>query len=280
MSSDGIKNIVEALLFASDEELSLKDIKDILDSFKINVKITEIENLITELNNDYNNSASAFEIIKLAGGFQFATRKKYAHFVGKLSAEIQRKKLSQSAVETLAIIAYKQPITRSEIEFIRGVNVDYIVNSLLERDLISIKGRADGPGRPILYGTTTSFLRVLGLNSLEDLPKLREINDILKNEKIEGITEADIDLFNSMSSMAQAEVEAGVKRDAASGTLQIPFDEIVTSVSGRNNGDESKAEEENVSSGGNSKIQNDENDINVNEEDSKNFKKREDGNQT
>lgn len=287
MISAGIKNIVEALLFASDEELSLKDIKDILDSFKINVKITEIENSITELNNDYNNSSSAFEIIKLAGGFQFATRKKYAHFVGKLSAEIQRKKLSQSAVETLAIIAYKQPITRSEIEFIRGVNVDYIVNSLLERDLITIKGRANGPGRPILYGTTTSFLRVLGLNSLDDLPKLREINDILKNEKIEGITEADIDLFNSMSSQAQAEVEAGVKRNGADGTVQIPFDTTVNSVSSGNNRDESidefKTENYNLSPDVIDEIQNTangENDINVNEEDSENFKKREDGNQT
>jgi segregation and condensation protein B len=285
--SAGIKNIVEALLFASDEELSLKDIKDILDSFKINVKITEIENSITELNNDYNNSSSAFEIIKLAGGFQFATRKKFAHFVGKLSAEIQRKKLSQSAVETLAIIAYKQPITRSEIEFIRGVNVDYIVNSLLERDLITIKGRANGPGRPILYGTTTSFLRVLGLNSLDDLPKLREINDILKNEKIEGITEADIDLFNSMSSQAQAEVEAGVKRNGADGTVQIPFDTTVNSVSSGNNRDESidefKTENYNLSPDVIDEIQNTangENDINVNEEDSENFKKREDGNQT
>jgi len=285
--SAGIKNIVEALLFASDEELSLKDIKDILDSFKINVKITEIENSITELNNDYNNSSSAFEIIKLAGGFQFATRKKYAHFVGKLSAEIQRKKLSQSAVETLAIIAYKQPITRSEIEFIRGVNVDYIVNSLLERDLITIKGRANGPGRPILYGTTTSFLRVLGLNSLDDLPKLREINDILKNEKIEGITEADIDLFNSMSSQAQAEVEAGVKRNGADGTVQIPFDTTFNSVSSGNNRDESidefKTENYNLSPDVIDEIQNTangENDINVNEEDSENFKKREDGNQT
>ncbi|MCX6162331.1 MAG: SMC-Scp complex subunit ScpB [Ignavibacteriae bacterium] len=287
MISAGIKNIVEALLFASDEELSLKDIKDILDSFKINVKITEIENSITELNNDYNNSSSAFEIIKLAGGFQFATRKKYAHFVGKLSAEIQRKKLSQSAVETLAIIAYKQPITRSEIEFIRGVNVDYIVNSLLERDLITIKGRANGPGRPILYGTTTSFLRVLGLNSLDDLPKLREINDILKNEKIEGITEADIDLFNSMSSQAQAEVEAGVKRNGADGTVQIPFDTTVNSVSSGKNPDESidefKTENDNISPDVIDKIQNTangENDININEEDSENFKKREDGNQT
>lgn len=209
MSTEGIKNIVEACIFASDEEITAKEIKDLLETFRISVSIKEIDASIEELNSSYETNGSAFEIIKLAGGYIFATRKKFSHFLGKLSAETQKKKLSQSAIETLAIIAYKQPITRSEIEFVRGVNVDYIVNSLLERDLITIKGRADGPGRPILYGTTSSFLKVLGLNAIEDLPKLKEINEILKNEKIEGISEADIDLFNSMSIQAQAEVAAG-----------------------------------------------------------------------
>jgi segregation and condensation protein B len=195
----GLKNIVESIIFASQEEISSKQIKEILDSFKIESKAAEIEEIVQALNIEYLNSDNAFEIMKIAGGYQFATRKKFAHFVGKLYTETQRKKLSPSAIETLAIIAYKQPITRSDIEFIRGVNVDYIVNSLLERDLINIKGRAAGPGRPILYGTTDNFLKVLGLNSLDDLPKLREINEILKNEKIDGITEADIDLFNSVN---------------------------------------------------------------------------------
>jgi len=205
LSTAGIKNIVESLIFASDEEITLKEIKDLLDGFKISVSVKEVEDSINELNDDYEKNGNAFEIIKVAGGFQYATRKKFAHFLGKLTAETQKKKLSQSAIETLAIIAYKQPITRTEIEFIRGVNVDYIVNSLLERDLISIKGRADGPGRPILYGTTASFLKVLGMSSVDDLPKLKEINEILKNEKIDGITEADIDLFNSMSLQGEAQ---------------------------------------------------------------------------
>ena len=199
MFNAGLKNIVASIIFASQEEISTKQIKEILDSFKIESKVAEIEEVIAALNLEYLNADSAFEIIKIAGGYQYATRKKFAHFVGKLYTETQRKKLSPSAIETLSIIAYKQPITRSDIEFIRGVNVDYIVNSLLERDLITIKGRAGGPGRPILYGTTNNFLKVLGLNSLEDLPRLREINEILKNEKIDGITEADIDLFNSVN---------------------------------------------------------------------------------
>ncbi len=199
MQNSDYKNIIEAILFGSDSELSLKQIKEILETFKINLKSEAIEKQIEELNEGYIINHSSFEIIKIAGGYQFATRKEFAPYVGKLYAETQRKKLSQSALETLSVIAYKQPVTRNEIEFVRGVNVDYIVNSLLERELISIVGRANTPGRPILYGTTKNFLRVIGLNSLEDLPKLREINDILKTERIEGITEADIDLFNSMN---------------------------------------------------------------------------------
>jgi len=199
LQNDEITNIIEAILYASEEELTVKQISEILLSFKIDLKPAEIEESIEKLNESYTANDNSFEIIKIAGGYQFATKARYAHFVGKLRTETQKKKLSQSALETLAIIAYKQPITRSNIEFIRGVNVDYIVNSLLERDLITIMGRAKSPGRPILYGTTKNFLKVLGMNSLEDLPRLKEINEILKTEKIEGITEADIDLFNSMN---------------------------------------------------------------------------------
>ena len=143
-------------------------------------------------------------------------------------------------METLSIIAYKQPVTRPEIEFIRGVNVDYIVNSLLERELITILGRADSPGRPILYGTTKNFLRVLGLNSLDELPKLREINEILKTEKVEGITEADIDLFyssgtteNTQNEVSKVLHEEEIKTSEISETqneietdnIEIPLDE-------------------------------------------------------
>jgi len=197
--NNDIKNIIESLIFASEEQISAKQIREILSSFSIKTDVNKIDQSVDALNEEYNQSGNSYEIIKVAGGYQFATRKEYGVYVGKLFDEKQRKKLSQSSIETLAIIAYKQPITRSEIEFIRGVNVDYIVNSLLERDMISITGRAETPGRPILYGTTDTFLKILGLNSVSDLPKLKEINEILQNEKIEGITEADIDLFNSVN---------------------------------------------------------------------------------
>jgi len=198
MSSE-IKNIVESVIFASEDEISPKQIKEVLDVFQFKASIADIENHIDDLNKEYHDSNRSFKIIKIAGGYQFSTKQDYAKYIGKLFTEKQKKKLSVSALETLAVIAYKQPITRSEIEFVRGVNVDYIVNSLLERELINIVGRANTPGRPILYGTTKNFLKTIGLASLDDLPKLREINEILKNEQIEGITEADIDLFNSLS---------------------------------------------------------------------------------
>ncbi|MEO6696237.1 MAG: SMC-Scp complex subunit ScpB [Ignavibacteria bacterium] len=198
--STEIKNIVESMIFASEEEVTARQMKDIVDKSGLRVTVNEIEESVNALNEEYKHHSKPFEILKLAGGYAFATKKEYGRFIGRLFEDKQRKKLSASALETLSIIAYKQPIIRSEIEFIRGVNVDYIVNSLLEKELITITGRAETPGRPILYGTTKTFLKVLGLNSLEDLPKLKEINDILKNEEIEGITEADIELFNSVNS--------------------------------------------------------------------------------
>jgi len=125
LQNSDYKNIIEAILFGSDSELSLKQIKEILETFKINLKTEAIEKQIDELNEGYINRSS-FEIIKIAGGYQFATRKEYAPYVGKLYAEAQKKKLSQSALETLSVIAYKQPVTRNEIEFVRGVNVDIL----------------------------------------------------------------------------------------------------------------------------------------------------------
>ncbi|HMQ67700.1 MAG TPA: SMC-Scp complex subunit ScpB, partial [Ignavibacteria bacterium] len=202
MVSTEIKNIVESIIFASEDEIGSRQIKEIIDKSGLRVSISEIEESVTLLNEEYITNNKSFEILKIAGGYSFATKKEYGRFIGKLFEDKQRKKLSPSALETLAIIAYKQPITRSEMEFIRGVNVDYIVNSLMEKELITIQGRADSPGRPILYSTTKTFLKVLGLNAIEDLPKLKEINEILKDQEIEGITQADIDLFNSFNDNA------------------------------------------------------------------------------
>lgn len=193
---ENLKTIVEAIIFASDTPLSLKQIKEIVSEpnrrFTSNGegdKITEeeIKKIIDELNQEYAERGSAFRIIEIAEGYQFATLPEFAKWVGRLFKEKSKKKLSQSALETLAIIAYKQPISKPEIESIRGVNVDYIIKTLLEKKLITIVGRAETLGRPLLYGTTKEFLKYFGLKSLSELPKPSEIEEITKDESDEKL---------------------------------------------------------------------------------------------
>ena len=123
--------------------------------------------------------------MQIAGGYQFATLSDYAEWLGKLYKEQGRRKLSQSGVETLAIVAYKQPVTKAEIEKIRGVNCDYVLKTLLEKELLTVTGRAESVGRPLLYGTTKEFLKHFGLNDITDLPRPREIEEILGESQFE-----------------------------------------------------------------------------------------------
>ncbi len=184
--NESLEHIVEALIFASDEPIDANSIagiiKSVLKSDEMDL-ILEVEKAIMSLNKFYEDSKCAFRIIKIAGGYQFSTRPEYSRFVGFMNTEKRKKRLSQSALETLAIIAYKQPITKPEIEKIRGVSADYILSTLLEKNLICIKGRADTVGRPLLYGTTDEFLKYFGINDISELPKPREIEEILNDEK-------------------------------------------------------------------------------------------------
>ncbi len=184
------QHVIEALVFGSDEPLTLKQVVAIISSSEnseLRMKITEEEvlNHIRELNALYVQWGRAFRMIHVAGGYQFATMPEYADWLGKMAKEKARRKLSQSALETLAVIAYKQPVTKPEVEAIRGVGADYVIGSLLERGLITIIGRAATPGRPLLYGTTQEFLRHFGINDLADLPKPREIDEIMKESGLE-----------------------------------------------------------------------------------------------
>ena len=191
--STELKNIIEALIFASDEPMTVRFIRAIVDDVNkdippeqqlvLNAEI--IRKAVADLNRGYGKLGSGFRIIEVAGGFVYATQEQFASWVGKLAKERARRRLSPTAVETLAIIAYKQPITKAEVEFIRGVNVDYIINALLEKDLIQITGRQNSPGRPLLYGTTQKFLEHFGLNELTDLPKPREIAELISETEIE-----------------------------------------------------------------------------------------------
>ncbi|MCB0748302.1 MAG: SMC-Scp complex subunit ScpB, partial [Ignavibacteriae bacterium] len=168
------KSIIEALIFASDDPIPaseiIKAIKEI-DGDETQITPSDIERSTNELNNKYNNEESSFRILQIAEGYVFGTKPEYAKYVGYLSTEKSKRRLSQAALETLAIIAYKQPITKPEIESIRGVNSDYMINTLLEKSLVTIKGRAETMGRPLIYGTTMEFLQYFGLNKISDLPR-------------------------------------------------------------------------------------------------------------
>ncbi len=178
-------SIIEALIFSSDDPLPgneiIKAIKGI-DGEDVQITPGDVDNSIEELNKKYEEENRAVHILKIAGGYVFATRPEFAKYVGFLSSEKSKRRLSQAALETLSIIAYKQPITKPELETIRGVNSDYILNTLLEKNLINITGRAETIGRPLLYGTTEEFLKYFGLNKISDLPKPREIEEIMKDE--------------------------------------------------------------------------------------------------
>jgi segregation and condensation protein B len=178
-------SIIEALIFSSDEPISeneiIRAIKGI-DGEETEISESEILLVVEELNKKYESGENGFRIKKIANGFLFATTEINAKYVGFLSSEKSKRRLSQAALETLAIIAYKQPVTKPELEQIRGVNSDYILTTLLEKNLITITGRAETIGRPLLYGTTIEFLKYFGLYNLSDLPKPREIEEIMKDE--------------------------------------------------------------------------------------------------
>lgn len=172
-----LKRIVEALLFATSEPLTPERIASIVSG----VKREDIEQAINELSEEYNSAGHSFQLVRVAGGFQVTTREDYSVWVSRLYDNRVRQKLSKPALETLAIIAYKQPVLRSTIEAMRGVNVDGVLRTLMERNLIRIVGRAEGPGRPLLFGTTRQFLVYFGLNKLTDLPSIEEIDMLMGN---------------------------------------------------------------------------------------------------
>lgn len=199
-----VKSLIEALIFGAREPLSVRQIQALYEvqgpdgSEPRKIDYDSIARLIEELNGEYTVADRPYRIVQIAGGYQFATQPAYAEWLGKLYKEQTRRKLSQSSIETLAIIAYKQPITKPEIESIRGVNCDYVLSTLLEKDMATIVGRAPTVGRPLLYGTTKEFLKHFGLNELNDLPRPREIQEILGDGQFETerrMLEAEQSLF-------------------------------------------------------------------------------------
>lgn len=184
-----VEQYIEALIFASDTSIRIEEIIICLQAtLEKNIEENEILEKIELIELRYQTNSSAIELVKIAGGYQFMTKKEMLPIVNQLNIQKSKKKLSQAALETLSIVAYRQPITKLEVEQIRGVNCDYTIQKLLDKDLISISGKAEGPGRPILYALSEYFLDYFGINSILDLPNLKdfEVNSTIEvGEKLD-----------------------------------------------------------------------------------------------
>jgi segregation and condensation protein B len=163
-----IKRIIEALLFSTNEPIELERFREIIET-AFPIRRLELKQLIEELQDEYHEQKRSIQIDEIAGGYLLRTVKEMHSFVEMLHQNRRSEKLSKAAIEVLAIIAYKQPITRAEIDKIRGVDSSGTVSALLEREVIEVVGRLDQPGRPSQYGTTKRFLRHFGLNKIEEL---------------------------------------------------------------------------------------------------------------
>ena len=176
MENDELKVVLEALLFASDRPLSIEEMKEAFSASggEERVNASDILESLSALKADYEKQGRGFRLFEIAGGYQLVTDSRLAPYLKRFYQEREKKRLSQASLETLSVIAYRQPVTRADIEFIRGVNVDGAIRTLLEKGLVKIVGRKEVPGRPMLYGTTKQFLDHFGLNSAKELPALSE----------------------------------------------------------------------------------------------------------
>lgn len=174
MELEKLKKVLESLLFVSEIPLTPKKIV----SFVKDTTLEEVQKSLASLQEDINGMERSFQVIQIAEGFQLVTRPEFHKWAKELYKIISKTRLSKAALEALAIIAYKQPVTRAEVEAIRGVEVSNLIQSLLEKKMIRILGRAETPGRPLLYATTHEFLIHFGLKDLSDLPKISEIQEL------------------------------------------------------------------------------------------------------
>ena len=177
-----LRQHIEALIFASPQPVPVADIKAVVEeAFQVEVTEADILTAIQSIREQFTADVFSFELIEIAGGWQFLTKGAYHNSVALYLKQNTRKRLSQAALETLAIIAYRQPISKPDIERIRGVNCDYTIQKLLEKELIAIIGRSEEVGKPLLYGVSTFFMNYFGINSVNDLPKLKDLEQPTDN---------------------------------------------------------------------------------------------------
>ena len=193
--------IIESLLFANPDPLSQSLLNQVFDK-----PIPFLHEAVKRLNEFYLKNNKPYFIDNIAGGYQLVTKPEFDIWIRRLLGKSNKLILSAAALDTLAIIAYKQPIGRYDIEAIRGVDSSGVIKTLLSRNLIMIKGRGDGPGRPLLYSTTKLFLEKFGLNRLSDMPKLKEVSEIIESDPSLG---EQITVFESKEGVANNEAESG-----------------------------------------------------------------------
>ncbi len=170
-----LKKHIEAIVFCSEKPVSIVEIQECMSAmFDAQVQESDIKEAVSQLVNKYESDDFSFGIFNIANGYQFLTKPAYQTSLSIYLKNSTKKRISASALETLSIIAYKQPISKSQVEQIRGVNCDYAVQKLLEKEIIEIKGKADTVGRPILYGTNDKFLEYFGISALSDLPQPKD----------------------------------------------------------------------------------------------------------
>ncbi|MEO6134087.1 MAG: SMC-Scp complex subunit ScpB [Ginsengibacter sp.] len=203
---------IEALIFVSDKPLAINDMVDLVNNalgfIEDRATAGQIEAAVSAISEKYNSEFYSFELVESGGGWQFLTKKEFHKTIAQLNGDKFLKKLSVASIETLSIIAYKQPVTKSEIEMIRGVNCDYAVQKLLEKELVVISGRKEeAVGKPLIYTTSKSFMDYFGINSPEDLPKIRELlnQEIIEATKIEREQGDEIESAGENSSQPEEE---------------------------------------------------------------------------
>jgi len=206
---------IEALIFASDKPLTSLEITDLMNNafsfMDEKISLDQVETSLEGIVEKYKSEFYPFEVIQSGGGWQFLTKKEFHKTIAQLNGDKFLKKLSAAAMETLSIIAYKQPVTKGQVEAIRGVSADYAIQKLLEKELIVISGRNETmPGHPLVYSTSKNFMDYFGINSPEDLPKIKEV---LAEQVIEPtiVSEAD---FISESAKEEAPAESSTTDEA------------------------------------------------------------------
>ena len=204
MEREEQKRIVEALILAAREPIGAVRLGQVVPG----LNAAGARAIVAELRADYDREQRGFELVEVAGGYRVRTRPELADLVSRLDLE-RPARLSRAALETLAVVAYRQPVTRGEIEQVRGVDCGPVVRNLLERHLLRLAGHRDVPGRPMLYGTTRRFLELFGLASLEDLPSLRDLDELVRAAAAAGSVEVE----SGAEADGAAEVEAADAAD-------------------------------------------------------------------